>query len=101
MVNSTYVDIDSNHPKSLLKQIPNAVNQRINRINRLFSYKIICEESKMINDESLKNSRFQGRLEYVNPVNSDFNGRNNSNGTRALVKAGVTPIIISQIDEKK
>ena len=26
----------------------------------------------MIHDEALKNSTFQGRLEYVNPVNSDL-----------------------------
>ena len=32
----TYVNIESNHPRSLLEQIPNAVNQRI---NRLFSCK--------------------------------------------------------------
>ena len=30
---STYVNIDSNHPWSLLKLIPNAVNQRINRLS--------------------------------------------------------------------
>ena len=29
----TYKNIDSNQPKLLLKQIPNAVNQRINRLS--------------------------------------------------------------------
>ena len=41
----TYVNIDSNHPRLLLKQIPNAVNQSINRLS---SCKRIFEESKSI-----------------------------------------------------
>ena len=28
---STYINVNSNHPRSIMKQIPNAVNQRINR----------------------------------------------------------------------
>ena len=83
----TNIDTDSNHPRSLLKQIPNAVNQRI---NRLFSCKIIFEESKSIYSEALKNSGFQGRLEYVNPVNTSSNGRSGSSGTGALVKVDDT-----------
>ena len=83
----TYINIDSNHPRLLLKQIPNAVNQRI---NRQYSCKRIFEESKIIYDEAFKNSVFQGWLEYVNPVNSSSNGRSNSSGTHALVKIGDT-----------
>ena len=82
----TYVNIDSNHPRSLLKQIPNAVKQRINRLSLC---KRIHEESKSIYDEAFKNSGFQGRLEYVNLVKSESNG-NNSCGTGALVKVGDT-----------
>ena len=78
-----YVNIDSNHPK----QIPNAVNQRINRLS---SCKIIFEESKSIYDKALKNSGFQGRLEYVNPMNSGSKGRCNCSGTYALAKVGDT-----------
>ena len=29
----TYINVNSNHPRSILKQIPNAVNQRINRLS--------------------------------------------------------------------
>ena len=29
----TYINIDSNHPRSILKKIPNAVNQRIDRLS--------------------------------------------------------------------
>ena len=59
----TYINTDSNHPKSILKQIPNAVNQRINRLSPC---KKFFEERKWIYDEALKNSGFQVRLEYVN-----------------------------------
>ena len=59
-------------------------------MNRLFSCKRIFKESKNIYDEALKNSGFQGRLEYVNPVNTGSNGRRNNCGTHALVKVGDT-----------
>ena len=83
----TYINTDSNHPRSLLKQIPNVMNQRINRLS---SCKRIFEESKSIYDEALKNSGFQGRPEYVNPVNFGSHGRSNSSRTRALIKVGDT-----------
>ena len=51
-----YQNIDSNHPRSLLKQIPNAVNQRINRLS---SCKRIFENRKSIYDEAHKNSVFK------------------------------------------
>ena len=84
---TTYINIDSNHPRSLLKQILNAVNQRINRLS---SRKRIFEKSKSIYDEVLKNCRFLGGLEYVNPVNSGSNGRSRRSGTHAPVKVGDT-----------
>ena len=83
----THVNIVSNNPRPLLKQTPNAVNQKI---NRLLSCKIIFEECKYMYDETLKNSGFQGRLVYVNPVNSGSNGRSNIGGTCRLVKRGET-----------
>ena len=53
----TYLNSDFNYRRSLLKQIPNVMNQRINRLS---SHKRILEESKSIYDKALKNSRFQG-----------------------------------------
>ena len=69
----TYVNIYSNHPRLVLRQVPNSVNQRINRLS---SCKRIFEESKSIHDDALKNS--QGRLEYVIPVDPGSKGRSNS-----------------------
>ena len=82
---STYVNIDFNHPRSVLRQIPIAVNQRINRLS---SCKIIFAESKSIYDDALKNSGFQGRLGHVIPVDPGSKGKSNSSGTRTLVKVG-------------
>ena len=61
-----YVNIASNHPRSLLSQIPNAMNQSINWLS---SCKIMFEERKSIYDDAFKNSGFQGRLAYITPVN--------------------------------
>ena len=60
------------------------------RIHRQSSSRRTFEESECIYDEALKNSGFQGRLEYVNPMNSSSNGRSNSSGTCTLVKVGDT-----------
>ena len=43
----------------------------------------------MIYDKALKNSRFQGRLEYMNPVNSSSNGRSSS-GIHTLIEVSDT-----------
>ena len=55
----------------------------------LSSCKRIFEESKGIyDDDALKNSRFQGRLEYIAPVDTGSKDRSNSSGTCTLVKVG-------------
>ena len=80
-----YVNIDSNHPRSVLKQIPNAVNQRMNRLS---SGKRMFEGSKIIYDEALKNSEFQGRLKYVIPMDPGSKGRSNNSKTCTLIWIG-------------
>ena len=79
-----FINISSNHPRSILRQIPNAVNQRINRLS---SCKKIFEESKGRYD-ALKDSGFQGRLEYLTPVDLSPRVKNNNRGTRTLIKVG-------------
>ena len=80
-----YINISSNHPRSVLRQIPNAVNQMI---NRLYSSKKNFKESKGICDNALKNSGFQGRLEYLTPVDLASKDKSNNGGTRTLIKEG-------------
>ena len=80
-----YINIFSNHPRSVLRQIPNVVNQRINRLS---SCKKIFEENKGRYDDALKDSGFQSRLEYLTPVDLTSRVKNNNGGTRTLIKVG-------------
>ena len=58
------------------------------RINRLSSCKKIFEENKGRYDDALKDSGFQGRLEYLTPVDITSRVKNNNDGTRTLIKVG-------------
>ena len=80
-----YMNISSNHPRSVLRQIPNAVNQRINKLS---SCKKIFEENKSRYDDALKDSGFQDRLEYLTPVDPNSRARDNNGGTRKPIKVG-------------
>ena len=80
-----YINISSNHPRSVLRQIPNAVNQRINKLSSGWK---IFEENKSRYDDALKDSGFQGRLEYLTPVDLNSRARNNNGGTRTPLKVG-------------
>ena len=82
-----YINISSNHPRSVLRQIPNAVNQRINKLS---SGKKIFEENKSRYDDALKDSGFQGRLEYLTPVDLNSRARKNNGGTHTPLKVGET-----------
>ena len=82
-----YINISSNHPRSVLRQIPNAVNQRINKLS---SGKKIFEENKSRYDDALKDSGFQGRLEYLTPVDLNSRARKNNVGTHTPLKVGET-----------
>ena len=76
----TYMNTDSNQPRSLLKLSPNAVNRRINRLS---SCKKFSKRSKVYMMKPTK-KRFKCRQECVNPVNSNSNGKSNTCGTHAL-----------------
>ena len=80
-----YINISSNHPRSVLRQIPNAVNQRINKLS---SGRKIFKENKSRYDDALKDSGFQGRLEYLTPVDLNSRARKNNGGTHTPLKVG-------------
>ena len=80
-----YINISSNHPRSVLRQIPNAVNQRINKLS---SCKKIFKENKSRYADALKDSGFQGRLEYLTPMDLNSRARNKNGGTRTPFKVG-------------
>ena len=90
-----YINISSNYPRSVLRQIPNAVNQRINKLS---SCKKIFEENKSRYDDALKDSGFQGRLEYLTLVDLNLRVKNNNGRNRTLIKVGE---IINNSSHKK
>ena len=79
---------------SVLRQIPNAVNQRI----FMSSCKKIFEENKSRYDDALKDSGFLVRLEYLTLVGLTLRVKNNNGGTRTLIKVGE---IINNSSHKK
>ena len=58
------------------------------RINRLSSCKKIFVESKGRYDDTLKDSGFYGRLEYLTPVDLTSRVKSNNSGTSTLIKVG-------------
>ena len=83
--NPRYINISTNQPRSILRQIPNAINQIINRMS---SCKKIFEESISRYDDALNDSGFQGRLEYLTPGDHNSRVKNNYGRTRTLIKVG-------------
>ena len=60
--NPSYINVNSNHPKNIIKQIPKAVNLRIDKLSA--NQKIFKESSKRYID-ALKNSGFKEDFRYL------------------------------------
>ena len=58
----SYINVDSNHPKTIIKQVPKAVNLRIRKLSA--NEKIFKESSKIYID-ALKNSGFKEEFTYL------------------------------------
>ena len=59
-----YIDVQSNHPPSITKQIPNMIAKRISNLS---SNEKILQEEKAINVKALKNSVHPCDLQYLQP----------------------------------
>ena len=73
----SYIIVNSNHPNTIIKQVPKAVNLRIRNLSA--NEKIFQESSKIYRD-SLKNSSF--RDEFTNQeenIPNDINKEKNKN----------------------
>ena len=68
-------NVNSNHPRSIIKQIINPVNIEINRLS---SKKIFYEINRMY-DEALEKSGFKQRLEYLEIPKDNFETWNYEN----------------------
>ena len=66
--NPTYINVNSNYPPSIIKQIPSSINRRLSNLS--------SDEEVFLNNiqpyrEALKKSGFQDELTYFEPKNSD------------------------------
>ena len=95
----SYININSNHPKNIIKQVPKAVNLRICKL--LANEKIFKESSKMYID-ALRNSSFKEEFRYleenipndINKENNKYDHRNkNKNRKRKIY--GLTPLFVN------
>ena len=82
--NPSYINVNSNHPKNIIKQIPKAVNLRIGKLSA--NEKIFKESSKKYID-ALKNSGFKEDFRYLkenitNEIARDNNNYNQKNKNR-------------------
>ena len=57
----SYINVNSNHPKAIIKQVPNAVKMRIRRLS---ANEKIFQESSKIYEEVFKNSGFSEEFTY-------------------------------------
>ena len=74
--NPSYIDINSNHPKNIIKQVPKAVNLRISKLSA--NEKIFKESSKRYID-ALKNSGFKEDFRYLKEdITNEINKENNN-----------------------
>ena len=71
-----YINVDSNHPRHIIKQVPNSVNMRINSIS---ANRKTFNKCKLPYDRALGNSGYSQKLEYVvknnNPINKKKKNR--------------------------
>ena len=58
----TYINFSSNHPASIVKQIPNAINIKVNRLS---SSKNIFNNHKKFYNEPIYNSGYKNELKYL------------------------------------
>ena len=69
-----YINVNSNHPPNIIKQIPETINKRINEIS---SSKDIFEKSAPFYDDALKASGYNQKLTF-NERNTGKRSRNRS-----------------------
>ena len=71
----SYINVNSNHPNFIIKQVRKAVNARMSRSSS--NKKIFLESSEMY-IEALENSGFKEEFTYLEPKISNNNNNNNN-----------------------
>ena len=70
----TYINVSSNHPSSIVKQIPNAINIRINTLS---ASKNIFNNHKEFYNEASYNRGYKNKLKYLEVNRHHINRGNN------------------------
>ena len=66
--NAMYINVNSNHPPSIIKQIPVSINRRLSNLS---SNEEVFLNNILSYQEALKKSGFQDELTYVEPKISE------------------------------
>ena len=71
--NIQYINVESNHPPNIIKQIPDTIEKRLsqNSFNRN-----IFQEAALVYEEALKKSGYNKKLTYI-PKKQNTNNKNN------------------------
>ena len=80
----TYINVNSNHPKHVIRQIPNSVNKRINKLSANHN---IFNRSKHPYNRALRNSGYQNnqQLKYLEEKDSKTKVNQKKNRPRKVV----------------
>ena len=85
----SYININSNHPNSMIKQVTKAVHTRISRLS---SNKKIFHESSKMYIEAHKNNGFKEEFTYLEPkVPNNINNNNKFPGDLGSIPGRVIP----------
>ena len=97
--NPSYININSNHPKNIIKQVPKAVNLRICKLSA--NEKNFKESSKR-NIDALKNSGFKVEFRYLKEdITNEINKENNNFHQKKKIRIekeklyGLTPLFVN------
>lgn len=74
-----YININSNHPPSIKKQIPKSIGRRISNI---YSSKTVFENNVKIYEDTLRPIDFDESLQYIDEQQNDSNAEEKRKGKR-------------------
>ena len=90
----SYINVNSNHPKTIIKQAPKAVKLRIRNLS---ANKKIFQESSKIYMDALKNSGFREKFTYQKEnIPNDINKENKKYSQKIEKEKlyGLTPLFV-------
>ena len=81
----TNINVNHNHPTSIVKQIPNVINIRINRLSPSKNISNNNNNKKESYNEALYHSDYINELEYLDASKHHINRTNNRGETMEII----------------